>query len=59
MSRTIFSSPTAVRQFGGRFAAITHIHDQISCAGKVVQKIERNGEEQVRLELTAVSQDGE
>lgn len=51
--------PTALRQFGVRFAAITHVHDQITCAGKVVEKIERDGERQVRLELTAVSQDGD
>ncbi len=42
-----------------RSAAITHVHDQITCAGKVVEKLEPNGEKQVRLELTAVSQVGD
>jgi acyl dehydratase len=51
--------PTAIRRFGVRFSALTHVHDQITCRGKVLEKTERNGEKQVRLELTAVNQAGE
>lgn len=50
---------TAIRQYGVRFASITAIHDRITCNGKIIEKFEQNGEQLVRLELTAANQDGE
>ena len=49
----------ALREFKTRFVAIVHVHDSLTCHGKVVEKFEENGEKRVRLELTAKNQDGE
>ena len=48
-----------LRKFGNRFAAITHLQDAISCSGKVVELLERDGETLARCEIQAVKQDGE
>jgi acyl dehydratase len=50
---------TAIRQYGVRFASITHLNDRITCSGKVLEKFEENGEKLVRLELTAANQTGD
>jgi acyl dehydratase len=50
---------TAIRSFTTRFTAITRVGDQIVCTGKVAEKMQKDGEKQVRLEITAASQDGE
>jgi acyl dehydratase len=50
---------TAIRSFTTRFTAITRVGDQIVCTGKVAEKMEKDGEKQVRLEITAANQDGE
>ncbi len=50
---------TAIRSYGARFGAITHLNDEISCNGKVVDVFEEAGERRAKLELTAVNQDGE
>ena len=50
---------SALRSYQVRFSAITQVGDSIECAGKVVEKIERNGEPQVRLELTATGPNGD
>src|SRR5512134_4045823 len=50
---------TAIRSFTTRFTAITRVGDQIVCTGKVAEKMEKGGEKQVRLEITAANQDGE
>ena len=48
----------ALRSFGARFAAITHVGDAITCTGRVTEKLD--GEEPcVRLALTAADQRGE
>ena len=48
--------PLALREFGGRFVAITRIGDRIRCQGKVAEKVERDGERLLRLELVACDQ---
>lgn len=50
---------TAIRSFTTRFTAITRVGEQIVCTGKVAEKMEKEGEKQVRLEITAANQDGE
>ena len=50
---------SAIRSFNTRFTAITRIGDQITCTGKVAEKMEVDGEKRVRVEITAASQDGE
>lgn len=49
---------TALRDYSVRFAAITHIGERITCTGKVVEKLERNAERCVRVELLTTNQDG-
>ncbi len=48
-----------LRKFGNRFAAITQLQDAISCSGKVVEVLERDGETLVRCEIQAVKHSGE
>lgn len=49
----------AIRSFGVRFTAITHVGERLVCAGKVVEKLEQDGEKCVRLELTCANEQGE
>ncbi|MGH8806305.1 MAG: MaoC family dehydratase [Noviherbaspirillum sp.] len=49
----------ALRSYGVRFAAITHVGDSITCAGKVLEQFEQDGEQRFRVELTTTNQDGE
>ena len=48
-----------MRSFIARFTAITRVGDKIRVTGKVVEKMEEDGEKRVKLELTAQNQDGE
>jgi acyl dehydratase len=56
---TNWAPQTALRQFGVRFVAITHVHDVLTCGGKIVEKFEADGEQRVRLELSVTDQTGE
>jgi acyl dehydratase len=49
----------ALREYGVRFVAITHVHDRITCRGTVVEKFEAEGERRVRLELQTVDAEGQ
>jgi len=49
----------ALRSYGVRFAAITHLGDEITCTGAVAEKIEQDGEKRLRLEIAATNQEGE
>lgn len=55
---TRWAPQTALRDYSVRFAAITHIGERITCSGKVVEKLERNAERCVRVELLTTNQDG-
>ena len=48
-----------LRSYGVRFGSITQLGAQMSCAGKVVEKFEENGEKRVRLELQATDENGD
>ena len=50
---------SALRSLSVRFGAITHVRDRIACSGKVVEKLERNGEHLARIELRTADQNGE
>ena len=50
---------TAIRKYGVRFGAITHLGDKITCKGTVIEKFEEDSETRLRLELSAVDQYGE
>lgn len=50
---------TAIRDFNVRFAAITQLHERITCAGRVEEKFERDGLRCVRVTLTTTNQEGQ
>lgn len=56
---TNWQPQSQLRKFGNRFAAITQLQDVITCSGKVVELIERDGETLARCEILAVNADGE
>ncbi|HEY3047684.1 MAG TPA: MaoC family dehydratase [Polaromonas sp.] len=49
----------AIRDYSVRFAAITQVGERIFCTGKVVEKIERDGQRCMRVELSSANQDGQ
>ncbi|PHQ71163.1 MAG: dehydratase [Sneathiella sp.] len=56
---TNWAPQTALRSYGVRFSAITHLKDRITCSGEIIEKFEENGETRVRLKLQAANQDGD
>lgn len=48
-----------LRKFSNRFAAITNLQDVITCSGKVVELLEKDGESLARCEIQAVKSTGE
>ena len=48
---TNWAPQTALREYGVRFVAITHVGDASRCTGEVVDKAEVNGERRVKLQL--------
>jgi len=48
-----------IKTYHVRFAAITQVGECIRCTGKVVEKLEQDGEKQVRLDIQAAGNDGE
>lgn len=55
---TGFVPQAQIRSYGVRFSTITQIGDAVTCTGKVVEKIEVDGEKRVRLALQAANQKG-
>jgi len=55
---TAWTDPDRIRELGVRFTAITPVHAQVICTGKVVEKFEADGEKRVRLELNAHTDGG-
>ncbi|MBK9675029.1 MAG: MaoC family dehydratase [Betaproteobacteria bacterium] len=49
----------ALRSFDARFVGIAHLGNAIRCGGRVVERLERDGELLLRVELEAVNQYGE
>jgi acyl dehydratase len=49
----------ALREYGVRFVAITQVHAQVRCEGRVTQKFEQAGERRVRVELSTTDQHGQ
>jgi acyl dehydratase len=48
-----------IREFSVRFAAITHVHEEITCKAVVMEKFEIKGEQRLRLALTTMNLAGE
>lgn len=49
---------SALRQYGVRFVAITPVGTSVTCRGKVVEKLESDGERRVRLQLCTTDESG-
>jgi acyl dehydratase len=47
-----------IRSWGVRFVAITPVHAQVICSGKVVEMFEADGERRVRLAINAHTDSG-
>jgi acyl dehydratase len=56
---TNWAPQTALRRFDARFQGITHLGNVITCSGRIVEKLEGDGEKLVRIELAAINQYGE
>ena len=56
---TNWAPQTQLRHYAVRFSAITPIGAKLTCGGKVVEKLERNGELVVKLEIGVVDDKGE
>ena len=48
-----------LRRFDARFQGITHLGNAMLCSGRVVEKLDINGERCVRIELDSVNQFGQ
>lgn len=55
---TRWAPQSALRDYGVRFHAITHLGDSLVCRGEVVEK-HADGERRVRIRVTAVDLTGE
>ncbi|MBI1211763.1 MAG: dehydratase [Alphaproteobacteria bacterium] len=47
-----------LRSYSVRFAAMTQVHDVVTCSGRIAEKMTVDGENRVRLELEAKTQGG-
>lgn len=56
---TTWAPQSQLRRFDVRFQGITHLGNAIRCTGRVLEKIEHNGERCVRIELQSANQFGQ
>ncbi|MGO4325961.1 MaoC family dehydratase [Cupriavidus sp. 2TAF22] len=56
---TLWVDQRQLREFGVRFVGITHLGHRITCSGRVVEKMEKNGERRIKLEIQTANQYGE
>jgi acyl dehydratase len=56
---TNWAPQAQLRNFNARFAGITHLGNILTCSGKVVEKLEKDGEKLVRVEVQAQTQYGD
>jgi acyl dehydratase len=54
-----YVGPGALRRFGVRFRGMTRLGDAITCAGRVKEKLEVDGEARIRGDVQAVDQHGD
>lgn len=56
---TAWAPQSQLRTFDARFQGITHLGNAMRCSGRIVEKLEHNGEHCVRIELTSANQFGQ
>ena len=52
-------SQSQIRKLDVRFVGITHLYNEVTCSGLVVEKLEQDGEHRVRVEIEACNQYGD
>ena len=56
---TAWAPQGQLRKFDARFQGITHLGNAMRCSGRVIEKLEHNGEQCVRIELSSSNQFGQ
>lgn len=56
---THWAPQTQLRRFDVRFQGITHLGNAMRCSGRIVEKLEHQGESCVRIELRSTNQFGQ
>jgi hypothetical protein len=56
---TAWVEQSQLRKFDVRFLGITHLQNAMHCSGRVIEKLEYDGESCLRIELKSVNQFGE
>lgn len=56
---TRWAPQSQLRRYDVRFQGITHLGNAIRCSGRVAEKLERNGETCVRVEIKSENQFGQ
>jgi acyl dehydratase len=56
---TGWAPQSQLRRFEARFQGITHLGNTVRCSGRVVEKLEHEGERCVRVELQSANQFGQ
>ena len=56
---TEYAPQSAIRRFDVRFLGITHLGNAMRCSGRVVEKLEHEGERCLRIELRSANQFGQ
>ena len=56
---TAWAPQSQLRKFDARFQGITHLGNAMRCSGRIVEKLEHNGEHCVRIELQSSNQFGQ
>lgn len=56
---TNWAPQTQLRRFDVRFQGITHVGNAMRCSGRIVEKLEHNGESCVRIEVQSTNQFGQ
>ena len=56
---TSWAPQSRLRRFDARFQGITHLGNAMRCSGRVVEKLDHEGERCVRIELQSANQFGQ
>jgi len=56
---TGWAPQSRLRRFDARFQGITHLGNAMRCSGRVVEKLDQDGERCVRIELQSANQFGQ
>lgn len=56
---TAWAPQSRLRRFEARFQGITHLGNAMCCTGRVIEKLNHNGENCVRIELQSSNQFGQ